>query len=276
MKTWAFLIMGMVAGMAGLEGCGQGHGGGGDGGAGHGGGGNHGGGSGGVDRLTCLVPGYDSIIYYTGISKEMQDVNHGKVTDSVFMDAMFKKIKDGGLSMTIKPGGGADMLENFREVINLANLREVDRRSVDSGDENEEKAFGFVTPQVVRDAMNGQSHPEKLKLDLPRDEPNTPNAVSKFPKASQLVVLNFGDTGIYAYMGGYFTQGKTYTYQELINMLKEKRPDSNFSVAIKPAASSTYKNTVDMLDAMRIADVKHYALVDISKEEEEYLKRYVR
>jgi hypothetical protein len=47
-------------------------------------------------------------------------------------------------------------------------------------------------------------------------------------------------------------------------------------VVIKPAASSTYKNTVDMLDAMRIADVKHYALVDISKPEEEYLKQEVR
>jgi biopolymer transport protein ExbD len=220
-------------------------------------------------RLTFLVLGYDSVIYYMGTSKGMRDINHGKVTDSVFMNAMFEKIKDDGLSMTIKPGGGADMLGNFQEVVNLANLHEVDRRLVDSGDENEEKAFGFVTPPMVKDAMNGVSHP--LKLDLPRDEPGTSNAVSKFPKVSQLVVLNFGDTGIYAYMGGYFTNGKKYTYQELIDMLKEKRSDKDFSVVIKPSASSTYKNTVDMLDAMHIADIKHYALVDITKEEENYL-----
>jgi biopolymer transport protein ExbD len=222
----------------------------------------------GTEGVTCLVLGYDSIIYYTGSSKQMQDVNKGKMTDTTFMNAMFEKIKDDGLSLTIKPGGGADMLGNFQEVVNLANLHEVDRRLVDSGDENEAKAFGFVTPPMVKDAMNGVSHP--LKLDLPRDEPDTPNAVSKFPKVSQLVVL-FGDKGIYAYMGGYFTKGKKYTYQELIDMLKEKRSDKDFSVVIKPSASSTYKNTVDMLDAMHIAEIKHYALVDITKEEESYL-----
>ena len=84
-------------------------------------------------RLTCLVLGYDSIIYYTGTSKEMRDVNNGKVTDTVFMNSMFKKIKDGGLSLAIKPGGGADVLDNFQGVVNLSNLYEVER-SVDSGD----------------------------------------------------------------------------------------------------------------------------------------------
>ena len=113
---------------------------------------------------------------------------------------------------------------------------------------------------------NGISHP--LKLDLPRDEPDTtPNALSKFPKASQLVILNFGDSAIYAYLGGDIRNGKVYTYQGLITMLKEKKSDTNFSVVIKPAASSSYKNTVDMLDAMRIADIKHYGLVDITKRE---------
>jgi biopolymer transport protein ExbD len=224
-------------------------------------------------RLTCLVLGYDSIIYYTGSSKEMRDVNNGKVTDTVFMNSMFKKIKDGGLSLAIKPGGGADVLDNFQGVVNLTNLYEVGR-SVDSGDEYEEKAFGFVTPQVVKDAMNGQSHPEKLQLDLPRDEPDTArNAVSMFPKSSQLVVLISGDKDIYAYMGGEIQRGKKYTYPELTDMLKEERSDKDFSVVIKAAASSTYKNTVDMLDVMRNTDIKHYALVDITKKEEEFLHK---
>jgi len=42
---------------------------------------------------------------------------------------------------------------------------------------------------------------------------------------------------------------------------------------IKAAASSTYKNTVDMLDVMRNTDIKHYALVDITKKEEEFLHK---
>ncbi|MES1159384.1 MAG: hypothetical protein ABUM51_01380 [Bacteroidota bacterium] len=56
------------------------------------------------ESLTCFILGYDSIIYYTGTSKQMQDVNKGKITDTVFVNAMFKKIKSGNLSMILKPG----------------------------------------------------------------------------------------------------------------------------------------------------------------------------
>jgi hypothetical protein len=72
-------------------------------------------------------------------------------------------------------------------------------------------------------------------------------------------------------MAGDIKNGKIYTYQGLINMLKVKKSDTNFSVVIKPAANSTYKNNLDMLDAMRIADIKHYGLADITKEEVNYL-----
>ena len=127
-------------------------------------------------RLTCLVLGYDSIIYYTGISTQMQDVHKGKITDSVFVSAMFKKIKSGGLSVVLKPGGGADMLSNFQEMINLANNYEVDRPLVESGDINEDKAFGFFTPEMVKTAMRGEQQPP-LKLNLPRDRAWQPKYV---------------------------------------------------------------------------------------------------
>jgi hypothetical protein len=56
------------------------------------------------------VWGYDSIIYYTGSSKQIQDVNKGKVSDSAFMNVMFQKIRKGSLAMTLKPGDGADVV----------------------------------------------------------------------------------------------------------------------------------------------------------------------
>jgi len=223
-------------------------------------------------RLTCLVLGYDSIIYYIGFSNQMQEVHSGKITDTAFVAAMFEKIKSDSLSMVIKPGGGADMLGNFQEIVNLANINNVNRRSVDSGDTNEDKAFGFVTPPMVKAAMRGEDRPP-LKLNLPRDEPASPNAVSNFPKASQLVILISGSTGIYAYMGGDIRTGKKYTYQELIDLVKAKRSDKDFSVVIRPAKSSTYKNTVDILDVMTISNIKNYALVDITNEEEDYLRK---
>jgi hypothetical protein len=49
---------------------------------------------------------------------------------------------------------------------------------------------------------------------------------------------------------------------------KKRRTDpKDFMVIIKPTQDATYKNTVDMLDEMKIDDVKRYALVDITPDE---------
>ncbi len=221
-------------------------------------------------RLTCLVLGYDSIIYYTGISMQMQDVHKGKITDSVFVSAMFKKIKSGGLSMVLKPGGGADMLSNFQEMIKLANNYEVHRPLVDSGDVNEDKAFSFVTPEMVKTAIRGEQQPP-LKLNLPRDQPGNPNTLPGFPKSLQLVILLSESKEIYAYKGGDMRTGKKYTYPEITDLVKGRRSDKNFSVVIKAAKNTTYKNAVDLLDVMTTEQIQHYALIDITKEEEDYL-----
>lgn len=223
------------------------------------------------DRLTCLVVGYDSIIYYTGDSHQMEDVKKGKIYDTAFVNRMFRTIKDRGFLLTIKPGDGGNMMPDFQKMINLANDHDITNRSVDAIDGNEEKAFGFSTPPQIKTAMMGQGT-EPLKLDLPKDESTGPNAISNFPKASQLVILFSSSIDIYAYMGGDIQKGKKYTYQELTDFLKMKKLDKNFSVAIKPAGSSTYKSIVDMLDIMKSMDIKNYALIDITKDEEEYLR----
>jgi biopolymer transport protein ExbD len=221
-------------------------------------------------KLTCLLLGYDSAIYYTGSSQQMRDINRGKITDSVFVKAMFGKIKGGGLSMTLKPGDGAEVMGNLQDMISLSNSYGITNRSVDSTDANEEKALGVVTAPPIREMMQGRP-PFKPNLTLPREETDGPKALSNFPTASQLVIL-FNEDDIYAYMGRDIRKGKKYTRQELTRLLNAKSPDKNFSVAIKPSKSSTYRNTVDMLDMMTTANVKHYALVDITKEEEDYLQ----
>ena len=224
------------------------------------------------NRLTCLVLGYDSIIYYIGISGQMRDVHRGKITDTGFVRAMFKKIDNGGLSMILKPGGGADMLGNFQEMVNLANNHDIFRRSVDSGDTNEERAFGFVTPPRVKAILRGEPEPP-LKLILPRDEPDKPDSLPGFSKSFRLVVLLSGNDGIYAYTGSDVGKGKKYTYPEMTDLVKERRSNNKFSVVIKAAKNASYKNTVDMLDVMTVGQIGHYALVDITKEEENYLNQ---
>jgi biopolymer transport protein ExbD len=69
----------------------------------------------------------------------------------------------------------------------------------------------------------------------------------------------------------FMRKGKKYTYPEMTELVRQRRSDKNFSVVIKPAKSTTYKNTVDILDVMTTTDIKHYALVDIKQEEEDYL-----
>jgi len=69
------------------------------------------------DRLTCLVLGYDSIIYYTGGSSQMQDVRKGKITDTAFVNGLFRTVTERGFLMIVKPGDGANMLPNFQEMI---------------------------------------------------------------------------------------------------------------------------------------------------------------
>lgn len=251
MKNYALLFVGIAA--SALS-CGQ----------------NHRYGDKSAPSLTCLVLGYDSIIYYSGSSRQMQDIHQGKITDTLFVNAMFEKIKREDLTMILKPGGGADMLGNFQDLVNLANTNGVQRREVDSGDSYEDKAFGFVTAPMIKASMRGED-PPALKLDLPREALDTGKLLPGFPKASQLVVLISSSNDIYAYWGADMRKGRKYTYQALTDLLKERVADSSFSVAIKPSKDATYKNTVDMLDVMTSAKLKHYALVDISKAEEDYL-----
>ena len=219
-------------------------------------------------RLTCLFDVGDSVIYYTGSSSKMLDINRGKVDDSGFVKAMFGKIKDGGLSLTLKPGDGAGVMGNLEEMANLAKSYGITNPTVDSTDANEEKTLGIVTAPPLREYMQG--HPT-FKLYLPKDDADSPEAISKLPKESQLVILISGGQDIYAYMGGDMRNGKKYTYREITDFVKGKRADKNFFVLIKPTKNSTYKNTVDILDVMTTAGIKHYALVDITKQEEDYL-----
>jgi hypothetical protein len=41
---------------------------------------------------------------------------------------------------------------------------------------------------------------------------------------------------------------------------------------LKPSEDATYKNTVDILDEMTIAEIKRYAMVDISPQEYELVR----
>jgi biopolymer transport protein ExbD len=223
-----------------------------------------------TDTMTCLIPGYDSIIYYMGTNGNTGQMKRGLVTDTAFTKKMFQTAKVQNLVLVFKPLPGGDMIPNFREMISLSNKYEIANRFVDTTDFDETKTPGFTSAPYVKALMRGESPPH-LKLDLPRFGPDSPNSGSKFPKSSQLTVLLSDDRHIYAYMAGDIRSGKKYTYDELKETLVAKRAANDFSVLIRPSKNSTYKATVNMLDLVQTAAIRHYNLVDITANEENFL-----
>jgi biopolymer transport protein ExbD len=221
-------------------------------------------------KLTCILTGYDSLIHYTGSSSQIHEIKKGRITDTVFINAMFRTVKDRRLLLILKPGDGADIEANFQSLSKFIDEHEVTFFAMDTMDFREEKAFGFSTPPMMKD---GFKQARQLTLNLPKDEGNSDTVLSSFPKASQLVVLITSSSDIYAYWGDDIRSGKKYTYPELTDLLKAKISDKDLSVLIRPSANSTYKNTVNILDVMQSTGIKHYALVDIKKEQEDYLRQ---
>jgi hypothetical protein len=79
---------------------------------------------------------------------------------------------------------------------------------------------------------------------------------------------------VYYYEGLDPTKIQTATFKTIRDEIIRKRQSTNpedLVVIIKPTEHATYKNTVDMLDEMTINEIKRYAMVDISKVENELI-----
>jgi len=121
----------------------------------------------------------------------------------------------------------------------------------------------------------GQLQPGKAShILLPKKEEGD-TITDKIPIANRLNILIYNKEGIYIYDGADLAKGKRFTYKKIRSFLISKRmANVNLFVIIKASGSSTYKNTVNMLDEMTKAGIKKYWLTDISKEEEDYLNRW--
>jgi hypothetical protein len=53
---------------------------------------------------------------------------------------------------------------------------------------------------------------------------------------------------------------------------KQRTPEKDLVVIVKPSSECTYRNVIDILDEMSINVLKRYALVDISEIEEQLVK----
>jgi biopolymer transport protein ExbD len=223
-------------------------------------------------RMNLVLLGNDSVVCYYGNSGNMVDLTRGKVSDSSFIETIMESAKDhskaGSFSIAVKPAAGNDIVNNLRQVVDLLNRNDLQNRVLDTLDETEKKYFNSISLQeFVAESGEAVNH-----LTLPKDEKDQ-QALNEAATGNGLVILIFDEDGIYAYSGKNIEAGKKYTYDELKGFLAGKKGDGNFSVVIRPSSTSTYKNTVNMLDVMTREGIKKYKLIDISKEEERYINQ---
>lgn len=92
---------------------------------------------------------------------------------------------------------------------------------------------------------------------------------------TKLTLILFDTEGLHAYEGNDVNSVTYYRYAELGGLLKaskKKYPEGQFVVLIKPAPKASYKNTVDVLDAMSIHGIKRYSITQLFPEEKAALR----
>jgi biopolymer transport protein ExbD len=119
------------------------------------------------------------------------------------------------------------------------------------------------------------SQPTSMKLFLPKDV-DKPDDQNKLKESAAFTVMPAKNDQIYYYEGLDPSKIQTATWKTIRDAILDKKRRTNpddFMVIIKPDKDATYKNTVDMLDEMKIDEVKRFAMVDISPTEYGYISK---
>lgn len=131
------------------------------------------------------------------------------------------------------------------------------------------------------------SEPRAMNLNMPSDGPP-----SELGKSDAMTVLLDGNNKIYYYYGDWKTaiagnavyttsySGQTGLRQLIIEKQKQldtrppnKEGRNGLMLLVKASANSSYGNVVDVLDEMVINGVKKYAIVQITDEENDWLRQ---
>ena len=116
------------------------------------------------------------------------------------------------------------------------------------------------------------SQPTALKLMLPKDA-DKPEEQNKAKESGVITLLLGKDNTVFYYEGQLDNTASNFSgIREVLLDKKSRTPEKDLVVVLKASSESTYKNVVDILDEMSINVLKRYALVDISKQEEELVK----
>ena len=124
------------------------------------------------------------------------------------------------------------------------------------------------------------STPAAMSLYMPKDT-DKPDEQNKAKESGALTIMMSKDNHVYYYEGQLDNTASNFKsssfdpengIRSVIMRKKKSTPAEDLVIVLKPNEEATYKNTVDMLDEMTIADVKRFALIDITPQENELVK----
>ncbi|HVG16719.1 MAG TPA: biopolymer transporter ExbD [Chitinophagaceae bacterium] len=122
------------------------------------------------------------------------------------------------------------------------------------------------------------SSPAAMKLAMPKDT-EKPDERNKAKESGALTIMLGKGDQVYYYEGQLSPTGDNFKstnfkgIRDVIINKKRSTPPEDLVVVLKPNEEATYKNTVDILDEMTINEIKRFALVDITPNENEPLKK---
>ncbi len=120
------------------------------------------------------------------------------------------------------------------------------------------------------------SKPKTMGLILPADKNNNePGSETSASKTLNLILSSDNTVFYYSGLDIKHTASTNYSIDGLRSIIQHKMEEiykrtgrpSEMVVLIKPTENSTYKNLVDVLDEMRINNVKKFVLMDAGKAE---------
>jgi biopolymer transport protein ExbD len=113
------------------------------------------------------------------------------------------------------------------------------------------------------------SQPTAMPLYLPKDV-QKPEDQNKVKESAVLTIMLGKDDQVYYYEGIDPTKMMSSNFKAIRDVVldKKRRTDpKDFVVVLKPTQDASYKNTVDILDEMKIDDIHRFAMVDITPDE---------
>jgi biopolymer transport protein ExbD len=117
------------------------------------------------------------------------------------------------------------------------------------------------------------SSPTVMALNMPKDE----NGVNNYQNSnSKLTLVLLKNDMIFGYFGNDIINGSSLEIKEVRKIIAQgvqKFMRDSLIVIIKPSKEATYKNSVDVLDEMTINKITRYEMVDLTKEEKEFLAK---